>query len=159
MTSENDQLAGSATGAGIQVPPPLVHVIAIVMGGALHVVYPLSLGNAFWWAIVPLILALWLVRLAFKQFSSTPNVAAPNQPIHQLMSQGIFRFTRNPMYLALILMHIGMALLLGSLWILLTLLPVWMWVRFTVIRKEEAYLRALFGDDYDDYCRRVRRWL
>jgi protein-S-isoprenylcysteine O-methyltransferase Ste14 len=74
------------------------------------------------------------------------------------MTQGPFRFTRNPLYLSLALLQVGLALLANALWPALMLLPVLLLIRLHVIAREERHLLGLFGSDYQAYCRTVRRW-
>lgn len=76
-----------------------------------------------------------------------------------LVTDGPYRFSRNPLYLSLALILLGTAVYLGSLTPFLVV-PAFVWVIGALfIRPEEAKLAAAFGDDYRDYCRRVRRWL
>jgi protein-S-isoprenylcysteine O-methyltransferase Ste14 len=83
----------------------------------------------------------------------------PNRPASTLVTHGPFRLSRNPMYLGLSLVYLGVTLLVNSVWPLLLLPLVIAILQPTVIRLEERYLGARFGTAYDEYCRRVRRWL
>ena len=76
-----------------------------------------------------------------------------------LVSRGLYRFSRNPMYLCLIIAYLGAALMIGSAWPLLTLLVPVAVLALTVIPFEEARMREIFGASYQDYYARVRRWL
>jgi protein-S-isoprenylcysteine O-methyltransferase Ste14 len=69
------------------------------------------------------------------------------------------RFTRNPIYLGMVLGLIGLAIAFNSLWLLMTLVPFALVIRYGVITREEAYLERKFGDGYRRYRARVRRWL
>lgn len=82
----------------------------------------------------------------------------PNQPASTIVQSGPYRFTRNPMYLALSISYVGLALLSNMLWALVLLPVVILVLQVTVIRREERYLQEAFGRTYTDYCRRVRRW-
>lgn len=75
------------------------------------------------------------------------------------MTTGPFRFTRNPLYLALALLHLGIACVSGLTWIMLSLPVAVLVVRYYAIRREEAYLTRRLGQAYLEYCGRVRRWL
>jgi protein-S-isoprenylcysteine O-methyltransferase Ste14 len=83
----------------------------------------------------------------------------PNQRARLLVENGPYRHTRNPMYLGMTFLYLGVTALLNSWWALL-LLPVVLWalVRL-VISREERYLAAEFGEHYGAYRRRVRRWI
>jgi protein-S-isoprenylcysteine O-methyltransferase Ste14 len=76
-----------------------------------------------------------------------------------LVTDGPYRFSRNPLYLSLALLLLGAAIYFGSLTSFLVI-PVFVWaVNRSFIRPEEARLATVFGDSYRDYCHRVRRWL
>ena len=83
----------------------------------------------------------------------------PHKPASNLLQGGLYRFSRNPIYLAGLLLQLGIALLMNNLWVVL-LVPVSKVVfdRF-IIAREEAYLERAFGEVYQDYKRGVRRWL
>jgi protein-S-isoprenylcysteine O-methyltransferase Ste14 len=82
-----------------------------------------------------------------------------NLPTTTIVDTGPYRFTRNPIYLGMVLGLIGLAIALNSLWLLLTLVPFAVVIRYGVIAREEAYLERKFGDVYRRYRARVRRWL
>ncbi len=148
--------------AGVRVPPPLIHGGAVVAGLGLGVWWPLALpgGPAVRLAGGLLMLAaLVLTALAFREFRRHGNPVAPHRPVQCLQCDGPYRYTRNPLYLALAGLHAGLGLLLANGWLLVTLVPAVAVVRYFVIAREEAYLRRRFGAAYLDYCRRVRRWL
>ncbi len=83
----------------------------------------------------------------------------PTLPTTVIVESGPFRFTRNPLYLGLTLIYIGLLLLLNTWRSLFLLIPVWLVMHFLVVRREEAYLQRKFGDTYGGYCQRVRRYL
>ena len=83
----------------------------------------------------------------------------PIRPSTTLVSTGPYRFTRNPMYLGLAVVYVGIACWLGTLWPLLLLPVVLVLVGSLVIAREERYLEAKFGEEYRAYRARVRRWL
>ena len=76
----------------------------------------------------------------------------------QLITSGPFQWSRNPIYTGHSLMHLGASFFAGSLWPILTLVPVILYLRRVVLR-EEARLGHLFGEKYDRCCQEVRRWL
>ena len=75
------------------------------------------------------------------------------------MGVGVYRFTRNPMYLGMALVHGGVALWLLDGWLLVTLPLAMAVVHRIAIQPEEIYLEQKFGEAYASYRRRVRRWL
>ena len=147
--------------ARVYFPPPLIHGAGIVFGIGLDALFPMtfsapgSTGLGGGLLIVALLIAAW----GFRAFVHHHNPVAPHQPINGLMTGGPFRYTRNPLYLALALLHAGIGLVSGYVWMLLTLLPTLLIVRYYVIAREEAYLTRRFGAAYLDYQTRVRRWI
>lgn len=152
--------------AAVRVFPPGVPLAAILLGVALDRLWPLDPGfvipaPARYWiggaiAIGAVLgLGLWSVVL-FRRSGQNEN---PWKPTPRIVARGPFRLTRNPMYLQMLLICVGFAVLLMNWWILiLTPLVAWTLQRFA-IEPEEAYLERKFGDAYRDYKRRVRRWL
>jgi protein-S-isoprenylcysteine O-methyltransferase Ste14 len=144
------------------LPPPLYFAAAFLAGVALDrwltlplAPPPLIEGPAF----ILIALSGLLAGSAFYLFFTARTPVRPGLPPTAFVASGPYRFTRNPMYLSLILLHIGLSLLLSFLWPLL-LLPFAVWlVQVRVVQKEELQLRIHFGQDYARYCERVRRWI
>jgi protein-S-isoprenylcysteine O-methyltransferase Ste14 len=83
----------------------------------------------------------------------------PGQATHSLIDDGPFRRSRNPLYVGLLALYLGLALLAPTFWALALFPAAVLLVLWGAIRPEELYLHARFGAQYDDYARRVRRWL
>ena len=81
------------------------------------------------------------------------------RPTTSLVFTGPYRWTRNPMYLAMLLLYIGIALLFDIVWALVLTPLVMLLVVRLVIRREERYLEGKFGEEYRQYKGRVRRWI
>ncbi|HMC56128.1 MAG TPA: isoprenylcysteine carboxylmethyltransferase family protein [Gemmatimonadaceae bacterium] len=151
-------------GPNIRVPPAFF-VGGFLVGLWLESVKPTHVASGdttqllapIGWTAAALGLALSLSGIASFQSASTPMF--PFAPATRLVERGPYRFTRNPMYLGNAISYAGIAIAMNVVWPLL-LLPLVMWTvsRF-VIREEEKYLLATFGDEYSAYRRRVRRWL
>lgn len=152
--------------AAVRIFPPGVPLLTILLGAGLNWLWPIELGFAFptperYWlggAIVAsaiLGLGLWSVVL-FRRGGQNEN---PWKPTPRIEERGPFRLTRNPMYLQMVLVCIGFAVILANWWVLV-LTPVggWLLQRFAIV-PEEAYLEKKFGESYLAYKRRVRRWL
>ena len=150
--------------AAVRVFPPGVPLLAILIGIGLNYLWPIDVDLPKIWrysvggAIVAgafLCLGLWSVIL-FRRSGQSEN---PWKPSPQLVDRGPYRITRNPMYLQMILICIGLAVILGNLWILImTPLGAWVLQRFAIL-PEEAYLERKFGAQYLAYKHRVGRWL
>ena len=145
--------------------PPAIPLIAIFLGVLLEWIYPLSgyfpiesparvVIGASLALISVLLLGLWSVVL-FRSGGQSEN---PWKPTTHIEERGPYRFTRNPMYLQMALVCTGVGIALANWWVL-ALVPAVMWALYTlVIRHEERYLEAKFGESYLSYKRRVRRW-
>ena len=153
------------TTAGIRVFPPLIAATGIALGLVLTFLYPVPIVEPpttralLGLGIVFFALFLLLAVSANVTFRRSGTPANPFVATKALAQHGPYRFTRNPMYLGLVLMTIGFALVMNSMWIVLMAVPVLLLLRNLVILKEERYLEELFGDEYRAYQKRVRRWL
>ena len=76
-----------------------------------------------------------------------------------IVTDGPYRFTRNPIYLGMFLGQTGLAIGFNNLWVLAMLIPFYLVLRYGVVAREEAYLEHKFGNVYSDYKSHVRRWL
>jgi protein-S-isoprenylcysteine O-methyltransferase Ste14 len=102
-----------------------------------------------------LALFVWAIATMTRGGSNVPT----NLPITTIVDTGPYRFTRNPIYLAMVLGLIGLAIAFNTLWLLLVPVPFALVIRYGVIAREEAYLERKFGDVYRRYRSCVRRWL
>jgi protein-S-isoprenylcysteine O-methyltransferase Ste14 len=109
-------------------------------------------GSAF-------ILAGILAVLASRTMQQAGTNVAPSQPTTVIVTNGPFRFTRNPIYLSLTLLYGSISLLTNALWPMLVLPIVLIVVDRGVIVREEHYLEDKFGEEYTQYKARVRRWI
>ena len=149
--------------ANVIVMPPLLHLGSILLGVLAFWFLRVELPLAFAFRMV---LGVALVGggvavamsfgYAFRQTGQDPN---PNTPTPRVITSGFYRYSRNPGYLSLAVIQVGIALLLNNAWILLALVPVLVTMHYGVIIREEAYLERKFGDEYLDYKKDVRRWL
>ncbi len=110
-----------------------------------------------WWVMA---LALVPAAPAFVQFRRAHTTVNPHRPekAAALVTDGVYAWTRNPMYLSLALLLIGWAIRLGALSALIVALLFMPLIARVQIRAEEQALRGRFGDEYERYCRRVHRW-
>lgn len=159
------QRAGGEDRAAVRIPPPLMNLIGIGLGVALdRLVWPMEVGALGGAAGVGLGAVLVLLgvtanALAFVHFRRTGQNPKPWKPTPALVAQGIYRYSRNPMYVGMGLIQAGIGIATGVLWIAVMVVPVLAAVYFTAIRHEEAYLEKKFGQPYRQYKASVRRWL
>ncbi len=147
---------------GISVPPPLIYLVPLVLGLVLdrkrHLPFlPRGAARALGWPLVGGGLALngWFLRT----IRETGVPIRTDKPVPRLTTEGPFRYSRNPSYLALAMIYAGIAVLRNSLWAILVLPLVVFVIQREVIGREERYLESAFGEEYLAYKRRVRRWM
>jgi protein-S-isoprenylcysteine O-methyltransferase Ste14 len=147
---------------GIYFPPPLIYVLFFLAGLGLDWLFPLPRPPAaLARGIGVLLIGAWLALAIWSigRFWSTGNTVVTIKPAASLVVHGPYRFSRNPMYIALGLLYAGIALVLGLVWPLL-LSPALVWVVGEwCVGPEERYLERKFGDEYQRYRERVRRWI
>ncbi|MAE96842.1 MAG: isoprenylcysteine carboxyl methyltransferase [Deltaproteobacteria bacterium] len=150
-------------GAAVRLPPPVVPLIALALGVGLQLAWPLALplGGALRYGGGALLIAagLGLILAAAGLFRSSGQDPKPWVSTPEIISTGVYRYTRNPMYVAMGLLQTGIGVALANGWVV-ALVPVSLAViQWTAIRHEEAYLERKFGAAYTDYKASVRRWL
>lgn len=151
-------------GANVCFPPPLVYLGALllgIVGGSLLDFPPPDLQRGVR-IIVATILLLAGIVVNFAgagSFLRAGTAIIPYKPASELVTSGIYRWTRNPMYLGMAILYAGLALLFESLLALILLPIVLLIIQTQVIAREEAYLERVFGDDYRAYKKQVRRWI
>jgi len=152
--------------AAVRVPPPVVGILTIIIGYVLGRFVPimddfLLPAPARYWVggaivlVAGFVLGWWPIR-HFKKIEQDPT---PWTPTPELIIVGPYKFTRNPMYLMMLIVCFGFSIILDEAWVL-ALTPVCAIVIYlTAIRHEEAYLERKFGDSYRNYKESVRRWI
>ena len=148
--------------AGVKFPPPLIYLSAMIAGLILNYFFPTAFLPGLESRIVGILLvalAVLILVLAFRAFNQAKTNLEPWKPTIAIVSDGVFRFSRNPIYLAFTLFYLGATCLFNSLWLLALLVPVLLLMHYSVIAREESYLENKFGAEYSDYKRRVRRWI
>ena len=147
---------------GVRFPPPVFYALALLGGYLLNRRWPLPVGDGLFIKVLASALVLASAALAVSSigtFRRSRTSIVPIRPATALVVAGPYRFTRNPMYVGLAALTVGLGLFMNSWWVILLLAPVLLLVQRFVIEREEQYLRRRFGKDYDDYMHRVRRWV
>lgn len=151
--------------AGVLAPPPLLALAAIVFGLLLDGLFPayvlsvlLPRGEHRLVGVVLLVAAAGMAIPALLAFRRSGTPAEPWKPASALVTDGIFQFVRNPMYVALIVLVAGIAVLTASDWMLVMCIPLAFTLHVGVVKREERYLAAKFGEPYRQYCERVPRY-
>ena len=150
-----------ADSAGVRIPPPLVFIAMYLLGWLVQSRIPTPfLPDPLAFALGGVLLAGWLALVITSiptmiRRGGTLNTAAPSRA---LVTMGIYRVTRNPMYLSLVVLYLGVMCLTRMLWPLAFLPVALVYTQITILR-EERYLERAFGAAYLAYKARVRRWL
>lgn len=148
----------------VRFPPPLLFVVTFFAGLGVQRLLPLDVPANVAAVSRPLgiVLVICGVLLALScvgMFLVGRTTIIPHASASKLMTGGPYRWTRNPMYVSLVLVYLGVVGVLAQTWPLLLLpLPVAI-VNAIVIPFEEARLREVFGGAFQEYCARVRRWI
>ncbi|HJU60628.1 MAG TPA: isoprenylcysteine carboxylmethyltransferase family protein [Candidatus Binatia bacterium] len=150
--------------ARIIAPPPLLALGCILLGFVARHFFPLR-----WFApantlpilvgVVMIAISIAVVVLARRTFIAQGTHLNPYRPTKALVMAGVFSVSRNPIYVAFLLFVLAFALLANSLWFVFSACVLLLVLHFGVVKQEERYLREKFGDSYEQYCSRVRRWI
>jgi protein-S-isoprenylcysteine O-methyltransferase Ste14 len=151
-------------GARVRLPPPLVYLLSIVVGFIVQYAgLPLRLGGPPAVRIaagaVVTLAGILLGGSAFGLFRKSGQDPAPWKPTPSLVFDGPYRITRNPMYVGMTAVQVGVGLLADNLWVVALAAASLLTVHVSAVRPEEKYLTEKFGAQYEEYLRRVRRYL
>lgn len=142
--------------------PPVWLLLGLISVFALNEMYPMIRFTSLFFQVlggVVIVLGLLLLVTANGLFVRAGTDVIPFREVSSLVTTGIYRYTRNPMYLGMAAVLLGCALTVGVVPALLVPVAFAVIVEFRFIRPEEALLRELFPEEYPAYCQRVRRWL
>jgi protein-S-isoprenylcysteine O-methyltransferase Ste14 len=155
-------MADERDNAGVVAPPPLIYLGSLVLGLVLNRRHPIAflprtIARALGWSLVGggVLLLGWFEQTIHR--AGTP--ASPYKPVSGIATEGPFRYTRNPAYLAMATIYAGISSLANALWAILLLPAALVVVQRGVIEREERYLERKFGEEYLRYKERVRRWI
>jgi protein-S-isoprenylcysteine O-methyltransferase Ste14 len=150
--------------AGVIVPPPLIFLAFLALAAVLEALAPSPTASRFAHAryvagAVLFIIGLLIGIAGLRGLHAAATNISTDLPTTALVVDGIYGRSRNPLYLAMTLAYIGLAIAAGSVWAIALLLPLLVLMHVGVISREEKYLEREFGDMYRQYKSRVRRWL
>jgi protein-S-isoprenylcysteine O-methyltransferase Ste14 len=151
--------------ADVAVKPPFLFAAAIVLGCLLSWLIPIGpwLGSANGRALAVggslALIGFALSALSVREFRRAGTSVVPGDSSTMLIEAGPYQYTRNPIYMGIVIFYFGLSIVLTSAWMLLLLIPVLIVLQRGVVEREEAYLQAKFGDAYRKYQARVPRWL
>lgn len=158
----SDDARGNPDNPGVIAPPPLIYAAALVAGLLANRVYPIP----FLPRDLPRTPGLSLVAggflvgmLGFREMKRAGTNVDPYRPATAIVTAGPYRHTRNPLYVGMTMIYVGVSALANALPALLILPAVLRVMRRGVIEREESYLEGKFGDEYREYKERVPRWI
>jgi protein-S-isoprenylcysteine O-methyltransferase Ste14 len=149
--------------ANTVIRPPIAWGLAVVAGLAAHWLYPLAFlpasVPAVWLGAIVFGAALALAIWAIQTMRGAGTRIETYRPTTTVVTAGPYRFTRNPIYAAMFLGQIGLAVGFDTLWLVAALVPFYLVIRYGVVAREEAYLERKFGGAFLGYKSQTRRWL
>lgn len=154
-----------AGGPLANLPPPLLFVLPLLLGIRIHHAHPQPFAPASLERIavavgvVLIVAGIVLALSAIALFISLRTTIVPHHRSRALVTSGPFRFTRNPMYVALTAAFVGICLVSNAVWPLVFLALPLLYLRTITIPREERLLAEAFGSEYEAYASRVRRWI
>ncbi len=147
---------------GVVIRPPLLYAGALVLVIVLRLFWPLKIFVTWagWWfgpflIGIGIALAIW----GRRNMQAKGTNIDPTRPVTVVVTSGPFRFSRNPLYMALTFLYVGLTLCLNTGWGFVLLVPLAIVMHYGVVRREERYLENKFGETYRQYHFKVRRYL
>jgi len=149
---------------GIFIPPPLIYAAIFFLSILMQKIIPINNSffdsrNATIAGIVLIVIALLFILPALIKFVQSKNTLVTIKSATSLQTKGIYSLTRNPMYMGLLILYSGIAMLEGNWWTFIFIRLIIIIVQSYVIRGEENYLQRAFGEEYNAYRKKVRRWI
>lgn len=159
-----DKQIDQSKGPGVYIPPPLFYVLIFFVAIGLQKIIPMSnhfLGTKIlkWVGVLCFVTAFVFLFRSLRQFFRTKNTVILIKRASSLQTSGIYAITRNPMYVGLAIVYLGVTCFIGNSWHLILFPLLILIVQEYIIRREERYLSVEFGQEYETYKRKVRRWL
>jgi protein-S-isoprenylcysteine O-methyltransferase Ste14 len=150
--------------ANIIAPPPVLFFSCLVGSYLLDLLVPWRVLDLYGWSRISISISLFtasgvIVLLAWRALKRHKTPADPSEPTTALVCEGPFRFSRNPFYISLLLLYLSLSTLVGSVWMLMCVVTLFLLLDYGVVRREEQYLLQRFGDQYRSYMKAVRRWI
>lgn len=150
--------------AGIRIPPPLYFFACLGFGLLLEYLFPVHLLSL---SLIPrvivgctfILISLYFAVSGFVALIKNKTPFDTAKSTVKIVLSGAYRFSRNPLYLSLLLLLFGIAILILSLWLFFMIPILFILFLFNAVKPEENYLSQKFGKEYLDYLSKVRRWI
>jgi protein-S-isoprenylcysteine O-methyltransferase Ste14 len=145
-----------------KIVPPVYLLMTLVLMWLMNQFFPVYRAvypPAAYLGIIPVIFGIAMAAIAAGMFKKADTGLVPFEEATTLVTDGFYRYTRNPMYLGMFLMLLGGAILMGSIGALLPMPIFVLVIRNHFVLAEERFLEAAFSRQYLDYQSKVRRWI
>ncbi len=142
--------------------PPLIYAAFLAVGLVLDYLFPIPVlpdPMQYWIGFGIMIPGGFIMPFVLLRFKEAETNFDPRKPTTAIITTGPYRFSRNPSYVSLTMLYLGIAIAADSVWVLAALTPALLVMHYGVILREEEYLAEKFGKAYLQYKRSVRRWL
>lgn len=150
--------------AGVYIPPPIIYAVFYFFAYFLERIF--AINNSVmekdvtkFIGIIFFLGGIYLVLRGVNRFIQTGNTLVTMKPATSLQKEGIYKFTRNPMYFGLNCFYLGFTCFFGNWWHIILLPVLIIVIQEYVIKREEKYLERKFGEEYKSYKGNVRRWV
>ena len=147
---------------GVKIPPPIIFIGFGLFGVLINYLNPLTIEGPSWL----LYLGLLILIGSFLGFGYMINFykkneteIEPTKTTSKIITSGLYRYSRNPVYIILCTGPIGLGFIFMTYWAMFAFIPALIVIYFTAVKKEEQYLEKKFGQGYLDYKKKVRRWI
>ena len=149
---------------GVYIPPPLFFAATFLVAVCIQQYIPIDRaffdsGMATILGVLIMVLGLVLLFPALYRFVKTKNTLVTIRPANTLQTTGVYAITRNPMYISLLLLYLGLSFIIGNWWNMILLPLLVIVVQEYIIKREERCLTHRFGEAFTAYKTRVRRWI
>ncbi len=143
----------------------VVFGIPLLISLVLGISWPFHIASGMLrWVFIPIgvilfILGVGLMIAARRELAQHSQPTDPGKPTTRIVESGVFSYSRNPLYLGIVILVVGVGLILNYWWVIIMLLPEILLCHFILIFPEEHYLSAVFGEEYQVYKHSVYRWV
>jgi protein-S-isoprenylcysteine O-methyltransferase Ste14 len=155
-------VATLADNPGVIVRPPLLYGVALIVVFVLRWFWPVPIVDhtvVVWLGLVLVVFGVGIAIWGRGAMQAAGTNVDPCRPTTAIVNSGPFRFSRNPLYMALMLMFFGLSLALNTWWGIVVLVPLVIVMHYGVVLREERYLNQKFGVSYQQYRSKVRRYI